>query len=355
MIIYISFLIFIILLGFLFFHNGVTEERKNKYLIIIFFICFIIMGFRAESVGTDTYLYVNMFEKYSELSFSEIIKNSDASIVYALYNKIISLLSNERSTIILFNSFIISFLTMLFIKNNSKNPVYSSLLFLNFYHFFNAMNISRQFIAIMLVANAFYYLKNKDKFKYILLVITATLFHATAIVSALLIPFLYIKKNKQNIIYFLIITIIIIASFNTIFLNFSNLFAHYTLYLKNNLLYETGQNKKVIITLIYLLIEFILIYLINLKKTSIEDKEKFKLYLLYNSLSIIIGIAALKIMLLSRVEIYFSILAIIYIPDIISYFNKKAFYYYAFLLIMLIPMIVQLKNNNSEVLPYLFR
>lgn len=356
MVIYFSAFALIILLYFLIYAHGDKKSNSKRilFLFLSFSLLFFIMGFRTEQVGTDTELYCTIFDNIKKMNFSNIINSMDSSILYVLYNKIVSLVSLQRNSIIISNSFLICFFSFLFIYNNSKkNVLIPVLLFMCFYHFFSAMNISRQYIAVMIVANAYYYLKNDRKKMFLLLCLSATLIHNTAIVSFVLFPLFYLKMNKKNIIFYLIIVSFLVVFLDKFLIIFSSIFTHYEIYFQNNLLNDVGQNRKIIITLIYFFFEILMIIILNSKK-NIESSEKKNIYffIVINALSIILGIVSLKIMLFSRMEIYFSIFAIIYIPYILSFFKDKILILFLFTIIMLIPMVLQLRSNNSEVLPY---
>ena len=75
-------------------------------------------------------------------------------------------------------------------------------------------------------------------------------------------------------------------------------------------------------------------------------------YYLMNFVAIILGVVALKTMLITRIEMYFSIFAIVYIPEILSKFKEKEIINIFFMVMMFIPMLVQLVNNNNGILPY---
>ena len=96
----------------------------------------------------------------------------------------------------------------------------------------------------------------------------------------------------------------------------------------------------------------------NYNRDIIEEKisqeEEREIYLLHiiNYLAIILGLLSLKIMLISRIETYFSIFALIFIPKVFNLLKDKIIYYFLFTIIMIIPMYMQLKSNNSGILPY---
>lgn len=358
MLIYILVFILINFYYFFIYINGNNKSLKKKkiFLFFSFLTMFLIMGFRSENVGTDTSLYCNIFIKNSTLSFMDILKSGDSAILYVLYNKLVSLFSNDRNAIIVINSFVICLLTAIFIYNNSKkNVILPTILFMSFYHYFSAMNISRQYIAVLLIANSLYFLKLNKKLPFIFMCICATFIHNTAIISFTLLPIFFIKRNKKKLYIYLFSLFVIALFLDKIIAIFSQIFPHYELYLNNNLLTEVGQNKKILITFIYIIFEIIILILLRKKTLKIEEENSLFIYYFINALAILIGILSLKIMLLSRIEVYFSIFAIIYIPYILSFFKDKILYIYIFTLLMILPMLIQLKSNNSEVLPDLVK
>ena len=353
MYIYLMMICIIAISGIIFFKS--TKSNKLMFLILVTLILFGVMGFRDISVGTDTRLYCSLYEADSAKSFLEIIQSDGKYLLYSLYSKVVSLFSSDPLLIIKANSFVICILLLIFVYRNSQTKLTTIMLFITFYHFFSAMNIARQYIAVLLVANAIYYLisENKSIIKYSLICICATLIHSTAIISFLLIPFWMIRKSDKKIKLYIFIIFLACILYPNIMKLFAEVFPHYSMYFGNEMLEEVGQNRKIIITIIYMFFWFVMLYILKYKKLDDNKKERFKLYFFINSIAIILGIISLKVMLLSRIEIYYSIFAIIYIPEILDYFREKNFYKFGFVIIMFIPMIIQLIGNNSDVLPYI--
>lgn len=350
MLIYFIAIIVICIIALLCFSKNSNDKKRTIFLFLSFTILFVIMGFRDNSVGTDTQLYCNIFKNnYSINSIMDVFISEDSSPLYTIYNYIIGLVSHDCNIIKITNSFIICFLTMLFIRENTKHVFLSTLLFLTFYHFFSAMNITRQYIAVMIVANSFKYIKQKKLVKFVLCCFIATGIHNTAIISFVLLPLLFMKLNKRNIGIYLLCVFLVSFMLPSILNIFTYIFPHYDLYFENNMLDEVGRNRKILITMIYIIFE-ILMYYIFIKKIYHEEDMKF--YFIINIIAIILGVLSLETILLSRMEIYFSIFAIIYIPIIISKFKQKLILYFMLILCMMLPMYIQLSSNNSGVVPY---
>lgn len=350
MIVYLALYFVIALLGILIFYKGSNDKKKKIFLGIVFGLMVLVMGFRDKSVGTDTMLYCNIFKHNINLKFSNMWLQNDSSFVYSLYNHVLSFLTHDSSIIILFNSIIIIYLTLRFIYKSSDNVVISTLLFMLLYHFFHAMNISRQYIAVMIIVNAYEYLKKNKCIKYALWVLVATLIHNTAIIALAIIP-LGKLKNKKNKTIFLILFTIMCFSWNYFFGLFINIFSHYSMYMNSSFIDARGENKKIIITFIYFI--FQILYLMCKRKITNEDEKK-QLEMLYyiNWIAVIIGICSIRTLLLSRIEVYFSVFNIIYIPKIINLQKDKILYYFVILFLLMVPMIYLLYNGTSGVVPY---
>ena len=358
MAIYIALFISIIILAIVTFFNGQSKIKNKIFLICSFSLMLVVMGLRDISVGTDTELYCTIFKNYSSMESIRQVLQKDTNLIYGLYNFFISKISTDNNMIIFCNSAIILTLTAIFIYNNCSNVVFPTLLFMEFYHYFSAFNISRQYIAVLIVANSFYFLKNKMIWQYIILNIIAIFVHNTAIIFLTLLPFLFIKINYKNINILVIIYSIFIFLWDKLINIFINIFPHYAIYLgtQSRFLFTSGENKKIIITFIYIFIA-LLMRLILSKKNLIKYEEQNKFLLLYfiNIMSIIVGFISLKSMSMARIEVYFSFFAIMTIPYCFEYIKRdRLICNVFFIVIMLIPMYIQLLSNNSEVVPYIF-
>ena len=308
----------------------INKKNNNKiniiYMIIIFLILFVVMGLRKYTVGTDTELYCRIFKMAS--NSNNIFSVSDASPLYAIYNKIISIVFGTNiQNIVISNSFIIVALMCIGIYRQSQNIYISVIYYILFYFYMQGFNIARQFLALAITFNAFYYVKNNEKIKALLMILIATLIHNTAIFVGLVeIAFMFIKPSMQNIKRFCALGIILSLFLDKIIDVFLKIFPRYQIYFTNAVFYEVGQGRKIVLTMIYLVVVIIGIYLMGKNKKEMEEKKDYKEWFMLTTMmifAVIIGILAMKSNLLSRIEIYFSIFAIIYIPKVINRMREK--------------------------------
>lgn len=360
MITYTALFIYIIIIGIIIFRKKADDEKvennnKKIFLAMAGIPMIFIMGFRDVCVGTDTNLYAYIFSINSQKSIMELFNSLDNSPLYTLYNIILGDICKNTQAIILVNSIIIISLFSRFVYKNSKHVVISTILFFEFYHFFAAFNITRQYIAMLIVANALSFLNKKDIWKYIFFCICATMIHTTSIIALILVPFTFFNgklKNKLEIIYVFAMVIVFIF-FKEFFSVFAKIFPHYSMY--TNLL-TVSKNRKGIITFIYIVFSIYYYYLKKNKKLNKDEMLEFDKYNLINVTGIIFGIMSLKLDLLTRISYYFTFPIIIYAPMLIDKIENSKYrsvVYIAFLGVMLIPMYILLRENNSEVLPYI--
>lgn len=342
------------------------EARKSKkikkiFIILSFLILFCLMGFRDISVGVDTKLYCNIYKNTSLIeSFNNLIEFKYATPFYALYNKIIYLLSSgDIRAIIISNSFIILFLICYSIYKESENVYASIIYYILFYFYLQGFNIARQFIAAAFILLGFVYFEEKKKKMGILSVIIAILIHNTAIVpGAFLLLLEIIKpniKNLKKIISLEVIIGLLSASFISFFLK---IFPQYNSYFQNEIFYSTSQGRKIIITLIYCAIVIVALSIMFHKEKELIKNDDFnKMFKLTMILifAIIMGFLGMNSILFLRVEIYFSLFIILYLPLVIKYIKyNKLFIYLLSFVIMFIPFFIQLSGNTSGVIPFSF-
>lgn len=356
--IYLFLLLFVIFLGIVFFYKknnydiGEKKTNKNKraYLVVVFFVLCLVMAFRGISVGTDTKLYVSIFRNYSRTSWLDILMFKDTFIGFAIFNKIVSMISLNSHAILIAAAVLTCYLTARFIYKNSKHVVYSTALFVLFYHYLNCFNIFRQYIAIMIVVNALPLLVKKETVKYILVCLLAMSIHNTAIMALCLLPLSRMEFNKHSVIMYTVIM------FFTVFLvpfamsKFAIFFPHYGMYFENQYMNYSGYGLLILI-MIYCIIS-LLAFITRNNDCNDDEKRKFMLLLMINNLSIIANIMSYRYFILYRVSLYYSIYLIIFIPMVFDRFKKKYILYLMFFLIMLIPFTSKLITNDGQVVPY---
>lgn len=174
---------------------GSLSGRKTKH-IALFTACLILwffMAFRGLQVGVDTKHYAYVFSQFGSIPFSEVFTavtyaNESESWAfdfepgYRLANKLLSLFFTTPQAITVFNATVILVLWYFLIKRDSPNFLLSIWLFITLGVYQTEMNVTRNAIAILMVYNAFPYLRRRDLPRYAAVCLLASLFHIAALI-----------------------------------------------------------------------------------------------------------------------------------------------------------------------------
>lgn len=173
-------------------------KQNKKYLVIIFLILTLFLALKSKGVGVDAKSYQKIFYDISKLSFLDVYNYDRYEIGYKYFCKIISMIWNNYQFFLCIVSIIEMVGFYYFIKNYSKNYIFSLFIFVTFDTYIFTFGILRQAISLSLLLLSIKFLKENKFIKYAALVIFSSLFHKTALIFILLYPLKYIKLNKKN-------------------------------------------------------------------------------------------------------------------------------------------------------------
>lgn len=340
-----------------------NKKSEKLYLILIYLEIVLISGLRAQSVGTDTAIYVQLFNNYTW--GNETLSSERYEIGYKILITIIHFFTNNPQYLIFISSLIIYTGIFLFVYYNSNNYVISLYLFTTLL-FLSSLNTSRQFIAMAIGVNCYTALKNKKKYLALFLVIIAMFFHKTAGVYIFVIILYYLRPTLRiNFLITLLLSLAFLFKHKIISL-VTYLAPQYRFYLLNNLYHnETLGGRLTYVFLIIALFSMLTLYCVEKKNNSgnknlfsnADKKNIFECNLLIAilMLGIFFGFLAKTYALLNRVSEYFYIFSILLIPEIIYFYRKiKHILFFIIIIIMQFYMYVVLSVNQVGVLPYDF-
>ena len=174
---------------------GDLSGRKTKHIALMTatVILWFFMAFRGLRVGVDTKHYAYVFSQFDDIPFSKVFTavtyaNESESWAfdfepgYRLVNKLLSLFFSNSQAITVFNSTVILTLWYHLIKRDSPNFMLSVWLFITLGVYQTEMNVTRNAIAILMVYNAFPYLRRRDLPKFLAVCLFASLFHIAALI-----------------------------------------------------------------------------------------------------------------------------------------------------------------------------
>lgn len=291
------------------FKIGKYRFKKGFFLYIItLLVLWALTAFRSPEIGTDTETYIRMFlhnaDGVSVLNRTEI--------GWQVLNYLIYCISESPYFFIFAISTILYLLIGIYMYRYSENIIFSICLFyVGIFSYFT--NILRQSLAMCIILFAYQAIRLSKNKKTIMLILLATIFHKTAIVAFLLFAKKILNVKKR---YFVIIIISIIG------LGISGALIKVLPAIIPYRYIGYFASKRVgtgYMAITFGLIKNICIYLF------VEYLDKKKLYvnkvlLCVLKLSIIFNSLAYVMNLFSRVAIYFSIIVLFELSNIL---NKK--------------------------------
>lgn len=165
-------------------------RNKKLTVFIAAILLIIIAGLRAESVGTDTVNYGNLFEWYGDDLFGSSHANEPG---YALLQFMVVRLGLPYRAMVLIVQLLIIIMLSVYALTVSHRPQYVLLCYVLLYFYFYSFNTSRQYLSIPLLLFA-YDLLDKGKIKgALLLFVAAGMFHNVALMGVIVLIF---KKKR---------------------------------------------------------------------------------------------------------------------------------------------------------------
>lgn len=333
MTIYIILLIAIFLFGLILHVSPKSKNLKILFLFLSFFSCTLILGLRAYDVGTDTPSYITIFKFTNSIPLSEILTNTSIRVPYfidytasasvesgfLLWCKFIHLFSNNPQVFLFLTAGLTCFLAAKFIYDNCIEDVFfPTIVFLCESMFINSLNLVRQMLACAIALQAYKYLRKKEIWRSLLIILVAYMVHNTAAVTLIiaLIMLLTFKEKRKGFsgiaVIICLLPIISIGGQNII----SNVFPVYAPYYVS----KTSQNFLGAGTILMITIEILGIIYMYHKRFVIDNSDKVSLIVLASIMFEIIGF---KMIVFLRISLYFRAYLMIFFEQLIEYIKPQ--------------------------------
>ena len=336
-----------------------STGEDYKFKRIVFFVLtagvmVFLSAFRGINVGNDTNEYLSIFKDITNTTIAEYSGNVRFEIGYVGLNKLLSLLSENPQIVIIFTSLFFYFSVFSFISKHSKNVYVSTLLFFVLGYFSMSTNTIRHNTALAILLFGYSFLKDGKNVKFFLMCILAALFHTTALVFVLCFFFKKVKINK-SIFAVIMGSVLVVAVLLPIMAGFvANMLPEYAYYF-----YSEYFNDGFKIASLANVGMSLLFFILGRFSKYEEDKDVF-LMTNINFVGLIFMILSMSFTLLSRVGGFFTIFALVLIPNSIQMkvnnpFKRKCYYgsiTIAFTAYLILSQVIRPEWN--EVFPYDF-
>ena len=226
MLIYLLYISMPVLIWFaftLFFRRPISSTEKIKRIYVIFcgIALFLIIALRHYDVGSgDGEWYYLNWKFLSDVSFTQFLNiygNFDVEGGYMFSIWLFSKIFKDPQFLFVFYGLMMAISVSYFIYKNCAEPVLAFVMFncLGLWGFM--VQGIRQGIAMCICLFAIEACKQKKPIRFILLVLLAMLFHASAVVFIVVYPISMIKMNIKGYLIMIAVAIIAAVSINTIF------------------------------------------------------------------------------------------------------------------------------------------
>ncbi|WP_164515323.1 EpsG family protein [Flavobacterium ustbae] len=330
------------------------KEKEQKLtvfflLLLCFFLCF------GYTTGSDWPTYENLYEASTDEDKSYLFLFFEPGFVF--YIKLFKSLGIAFFPFLIFTKILVYIVVISSLKFYCpKNTFYLSLLFyISWYAFFLFIdNPLRNFIAIAIFLRSLKYLRERRFIPYLFMTLLAMSFHVSAVIMLILYYFANKSYKTNNIVFFYIVTNIILLSKDLIFSIVNFLFSSVPIvgakiegYAADNV---NAEGKLLSMGLIVHTLIFILIIL---GRKRIEIQENGKLIFMFSILSAILFRLGLTITVFGRFQLYITVFYVAAIGIIYYAFDlrSRVFYLLFVSIISIIPCVSYL-IKDSRYIPY---
>lgn len=283
-----------------------TEEKQRKWLCWIVGIqLFLTAALRHVSVGGDLDNYIPAFEYIGGLPWKRLVF-VPFETGYVVLNKVVCILSqNVRLLLTVIGGFVVfGYVRMIYQK--SALPWVSLLLFIGLGFFTESLSMLRQAIAMVIFMCGLKYVEERRFGKYLIVVLLATSFHLTALVTLLLYPFMRFRLNAVNFIILLVGCGVFARFAGSVVLNYI-ISRFYSLY---SMQMDAGGGFSM----------FVLLFAVTIIGILLKSKREMPQEAIFSHMMVLaccMQLFAMQFALFARIVMYFSFAMIVWIPSMV--------------------------------------
>lgn len=340
-----------------------TKFRRAAFCICAAIFFALLVGLRDLSVGNDTIYNSNIFKWVVTLNWSYDRISSYIEPGYYYLIKFLSLFSKDSRILLMFVAFFTYPVFFWFMYKNSKDVILSTILFVGLQFLAMTLNTMRQSIAISFILigiQAFLY--RRKWIPYILFCVLAFLFHRSSIVSLLFIPLFMMKGNKANITFITIVFVLLFVAAGIIVEPIVKIL-HFEAYLGTDFL--RGNNYASIFNFLLSALMLLVIYMClkgrkepvtNLRSPENPMPVNFLIFLAMAYA--FFNLMATRFVLAERMNLYFSFIVMVGLPNVIATSTKKGNVIWKVVLIVVAisycAIVLAMRPEWTKVVPYKF-
>lgn len=283
------------------------DRSKKYYCLILGLLLFFIAALRATSVGNDSGQYARHFYNLQQFDFKWIINNYQKDPAFYYFVKILTYITSNHQWMFAIIGGFYSFSISRFIYKYSKDPMVSFVILITMSYFAFSLTGLRQTIAIAIILFSYNYIIQKKLFKFLIIVTVASLFHQSAL---FFLPAYFISNkqvnNKKVLVGLLAVPIVFVLRPLLVSIVQALLYETYSIDL------DQGAGGWATLFVYFLIIIVAVVFSKQIKN------EYFPFFLRMMYVGALIQMFVPLQPNIFRVSMYYNIVSIILIPDIIK-------------------------------------
>ena len=176
-----------------------NKVARKVTMFLFFFIFFLLLVFRADTCGQDTWNYKNIFSNVQYMEWGTDVTFTDEPGYFYL-QKLVHTVTHDFRVFIAIVAILSLLPWWIFYGKESDNTILTISVFMAVAPFSMFFSGLRQILAMALVVPAWYCVKRKKWLLFALCVFVAPTLHSSAWIIALLLPFYYVRITKKWLI-----------------------------------------------------------------------------------------------------------------------------------------------------------
>lgn len=294
----------------------ITINGKKIVILLIVLSFMLISALRDLTVGRDLINYIPRYSYLGQADWSNLFSISRGysfEYGFAVFCKVLYYINPDPAFFLIITSIIVS-IGFYNISKLSKMPIVTMFILFGFGIYGSSMNIVRQFLAFTILTFGIKYITERKLWKFIVIVVIATLFHTMAL---MFIPlyFLYTVKYSRNSLITVILLSLFMGAFGSALVGVVIGRTTFGWYLSRT---GTGSGES---TLLFLAAILFAVYIYRNKIMDIDQQDNLCIWGL--SIAIICNAVALRIGVFARLMTFFTPFIAVLIPDLIYAIKKK--------------------------------
>ena len=291
--------------------NNETIKKSNFVIPVFFISLFLLLAFRAKSIGRDLPNYEWMFNTYRSSSFTSLlIRNDNVEYAYKILNWLVGRFTNSFQVFMAIAAAITLLPMYLVYREDRRDSYLKVVLFLNMTTFIMLFSGIRQGIAMAICMFAYLFIKQKKIVAFIICVFIAASFHISALAFLPAYKFYYMQLKRRHL-PIIFISVLLVLIFNRLILSAIIVFVSQFVPKYSSSTTSTGAFMSIVLFAIFTLFSYLI------SNESCIDTETIGLRN-FLVIALIIQLFAPIHFLIMRVGYYYILFIPILLPKLIN-------------------------------------